>query len=193
MTLIEVSIALAVLAIASLGLAGSLVVSNNSNSIAARRTVMSAFAQARIESLTSTTRTKIPTGKSSCCLAMSTGGAFDPMSNPGTGGWMMDTIDGAAPATGGDDLLWGPVVVHGANENGNDGTVAKTKSLRASVASCTDAAVTSNAAVFCREVHIEPYSQGTPPVPMLRAYVRVIQGGGSWRRSYVLLQQDIAQ
>ena len=58
---------------------------------------------------------------------------------------------------------------------------------------CADPAVTSDSSVFCREVHIEPYSQGTPPVPMLRAYVRVIQGGGSWRRSYVLLQQDIAQ
>ncbi|TMB28578.1 MAG: prepilin-type N-terminal cleavage/methylation domain-containing protein [Deltaproteobacteria bacterium] len=36
MTLIEVSIALAVLGIASLGLAGTLVVSSNSNAIAAR-------------------------------------------------------------------------------------------------------------------------------------------------------------
>ena len=26
-----------------------------------------------------------------------------------------------------------------------------------------------------------------------RAYVRVVQGGGDWRRSFVLLQQDIAQ
>ena len=40
MTLIEVMIALAVLGIASLGLAGTLVVSNNSNAMAARRTVM---------------------------------------------------------------------------------------------------------------------------------------------------------
>jgi hypothetical protein len=65
--------------------------------------------------------------------------------------------------------------------------------MRNTVPNCADAAVTSDAGVFCREVHIESYWQGIPAVPMLRAYVRVIQGGGSWRRSYVLLQQDIAQ
>jgi len=186
MTLIEVMIALAVLGIASIGLAGTLVVSQNSNSIAARRTVMSAFAQARIESLTSSTRSKIP-------LVGSAGGAFDPMADPNTGGWVMDTIDGSGPPSAGDNLLWGPVLVDGASENGNDGTLARTKSLRSSVTSCVDATITSDPGVFCREVHIESYSQGTPPVPMLRAYVRVIQGGGNWRRSYVLLQQDIAQ
>jgi len=200
MTLIEVMIALAVLGIASLGLAGTLVVSNNSNAIAARRTVMSAFAQARIESLTSTTRTKIPTATSLCCAAMAAAN-FDPMADPNTGGWMMDTIDGTAPATAGDDLLWGPVLVNGSGENGYDptnktengyaATVAKTKSLRTTVTSCTDKAVTSDSSVFCREVHIEPYAQNG--APMLRAYVRVLQGGGDWRRSYVLLQQDIAQ
>jgi prepilin-type N-terminal cleavage/methylation domain-containing protein len=191
MTLIEVMIALAILGIASLGLAGTLVISNNSNAMAARRTVMSTFAQARIESLTSTTRTKIPTSTSLCCAAMATGGAFDPMAAPNTGGWMMDVIDGTAPTTAGDDLLWGPVLVNGSSENGFDATVAKTKSLRTSVTSCADKAVTSDSSVFCREVHIEPYSQSG--APMLRAYVRVIQGGGDWRRSYVLLQQDIAQ
>jgi prepilin-type N-terminal cleavage/methylation domain-containing protein len=190
MTLIEVMIALAVLGIASLGLAGTLVVSNNSNSIAARRTVMSAFAQARIESLTSMTRTKIPTATSACCGAMSAV-SFDPMAAPNSGGWMMDTIDGAAPTTGGDNLLWGPILVDGASENGTDGTVARTQSMRTTVPNCADKAVTSDAGVFCRELHIEPYTQNG--APMLRAYVRVVQGGGSWRRSYVILQQDIAQ
>jgi prepilin-type N-terminal cleavage/methylation domain-containing protein len=190
MTLIEVIVALAVLGIASVGLAGTLVVASNGNSMAARRTVMSAFAQARIESLTSMTRSKIPTASSSCCAAMAAG-TFDPMADPNTGGWMMDTIDGTAPATAGDDLLWGPVMVDGASENGNDGTLARTKSLRGTVPSCADTAVTSDPGVFCREVHIEP--QTWNGAPMLRAYVRVIQGGGDWRRSYVLLQQDIAQ
>jgi prepilin-type N-terminal cleavage/methylation domain-containing protein len=186
MTLIEVMIALAVLGVASLGLAGSLVLSSNSNSIAARRTVMSAFAQARIENLTSMTRTKIP--------IVGTSGAFDPMSNPNSGGWVMDTIDGTSVPTGaGDDLLFGPILVDGASENGNDGTLLRTRSLRSTVPNCADKAVTSDAGVFCREVHIESYWQGTPAVPMLRAYVRVIQGGGLWQRSYVLLQQDIAQ
>jgi hypothetical protein len=59
------------------------------------------------------------------------------------------------------------------------------------VPSCADKAVTTDPSVFCHEVHIEPYAQNG--APMLRAYVRVIQGGGNWRRSYVLLQQDIAQ
>jgi prepilin-type N-terminal cleavage/methylation domain-containing protein len=185
LTLIEVMIALAILGIASLGLAGTLVISSNSNSMASRRTVMSAFAQARIENLTSMTRTKIP--------IIGTTGSFDPMSDPNSGGWVMDTIDGSAPAGAGDDLLFGPILVDGASENGNDGTLVRTKSLRSTVPSCADAAVTSDAGVFCREVHIESYWQGTPAVPMLRAYVRVIQGGGSWHRSYVLLQQDIAQ
>jgi prepilin-type N-terminal cleavage/methylation domain-containing protein len=187
MTLIEVMIALAVLGVASLGLAGSLVVSSNSNSIAARRTVMSAFAQARIENLTSMTRSKIP-------IVGTASGTFDPMSNPTSGGWVMDTIDGTSVPTGaGDDLLFGPILVDSASENGNDGTLLRTTSLRKTVPNCADKAVTSDPAVFCREVHIESYWQGTPAVPMLRAYVRVIQGGGLWQRSYVLLQQDIAQ
>jgi prepilin-type N-terminal cleavage/methylation domain-containing protein len=192
MTLIEVMIGLAILGIASLGLAGSLVISNNSNSLAARRTVMSAFAQARIESLTSTTRQKIPTGSAQypCCTAMAVV-TFDSTAAPNTGGWILDNIDGPAPATGGDDLLWGPVLADPASDNGTDGTVAKTKSLRSTVTSCLDKAVTSDAGVFCRELHIEPYTLNG--APMLRAYVRVIQGGGDWRRSYVLLQQDIAQ
>jgi prepilin-type N-terminal cleavage/methylation domain-containing protein len=205
MTLIEVSIALAVLGIASLGLAGSLVVSSNSNALAARRTVMSAFAQARIESLTSMTRTKIP--------LIGVAGGFDPTANPNTGGWVMDTIDGYSPdsspswsgCTGncgngmeGDVLFWGPVLVNPVSQNGVDAStiLARTKTLRApgGVQNCADKLVTSDASVLCRELHIESYSQGTtPPVPMLRAYVRVIQGGGDWHRSYVLLQQDIAQ
>jgi prepilin-type N-terminal cleavage/methylation domain-containing protein len=194
MTLIEVLIALAVLAIASLGLAGALVVSSNSNALAARRTIMSAFAQARIESLTSMTRWKIPTALSSCCGAMAVA-TFDPNAPPNTGGWMIDTIDGAAPATSGDDLLWGPILVDGAADNSNDDSIARTKSLRSTVTSCADKAVTSDPSVFCREVHIETYTQGIPPKTwnMARAYVRVIQGGGDWRRSYVLLQQDIAK
>jgi prepilin-type N-terminal cleavage/methylation domain-containing protein len=195
MTLIEVMIALVILGIASLGLAGTLVVSQNSNAVAAQRTVMSAFAQARIESLTSMTRSKIPTSTSSNCGTQSctlmAAASFDPMADPATGGWMMDALDGNAPTTGGDDLYWGPVLVDGASENGKDGTIARTKSLRTTVASCADAAIASDPALFCREVHIEP--QTWNGAPMLRAYVRVIQGGGNWRRSYVLLQQDIAQ
>jgi prepilin-type N-terminal cleavage/methylation domain-containing protein len=190
MTLIEVMIGLAILGIASLGLAGTLVVSSNSNSLAARRTVMSSFAQARIESLTSMTRWKIPTSTYPCCGAMAAVN-FNPTSPPNTGGWMMDTIDGSAPAGNGDDLFWGPVLADGASDNGKDNTVAKTKTLRGTVQSCVDPAVTSDAGVFCREVHIEPYTLNG--APMLRAYVRVIQGGGAWQRSYVLLQQDIAQ
>jgi len=206
MTLIEVSIALAILGIASLGLAGSLVVSSNTNALAARRTVMSAFAQARIETLTSMTRTKIP-------LVGNTG-TFDPASAPNTGGWVMDTIDGYASDTalvtwtcnggscttgmGGDDRFWGPVLVNPVSQNGGDGDalLARTKTLRAqgAVQSCADKVVTADASVLCREVHIESFWQGTtPPVPMLRAYVRVIQGGADWHTSYVLLQQDIAQ
>src|SRR4051812_9462387 len=119
MTLIEVMIALAILGIASLGLAGTLVVSNNSNAIAARRTVMSAFAQARIESLTSTTRTKIPTAVSLCCAAMAAAN-FDPMADPNTGGWILDNIDGPAPATAGAGLLWGPRPVDGSAGDGDE-------------------------------------------------------------------------
>src|SRR4051812_41252222 len=151
MTLIEVMIALAILGVASVGLAGTLVVSQNSNSMASRRTVMSAFAQARIESLTSTTRSKIPTSNSSNCgtqdCALMKATTFDPMAAPGTGGWMMDAIDGNAPTSGGDDLYWGPILVDGATENGKDGTVARTKALRTTVASCADKAVTSDSSV----------------------------------------------
>ena len=85
-TLIEVMAALAVLGIAMLGLTAGLIVAMSSTGLAAQRTLMLQFAQARIERLLSQTRTKIPTKANSCCAKMDAGGVFNPDAAPGTGG-----------------------------------------------------------------------------------------------------------
>jgi hypothetical protein len=204
MTLIEVMTSLALLAISILGVVGGLSVAINGNSLSARHTLASQFAQARVEYLVSQTRAKIPTAATVVpvnCAAMAVAGVFDPTAAPGTGGWMLDVIDGTPPAGGGDDAMFGPVLFDDSSDNSSDNTIAKTKALRQTIATnfitgadvtgCATPAVANDAGVLCREVHIEPFTLNG--APMLRAYVRVIQGGGDWRRNYVLYQQDIAQ
>jgi prepilin-type N-terminal cleavage/methylation domain-containing protein len=204
MTLIEVMSSLAILGVAALGLVGTMVVATGGNALAARRTLMTQFGQARMELLVSQTRTKIPTSTTSVpvnCGAMATGGAFDPNAAPGTGGWMLDVVDGSPPAGAGDNAFFGPVLVDSSSNGTSDDTVARTQALRSKMAAdflggadksgCGSSNVTLSASVLCRELHVEPYTLNGSP--MLRAYVRVVQGGGPWWRSYVTLQQDIAQ
>src|SRR2546430_2169723 len=131
-SLIETMASLAILAVAALGLMGSMLVASGSNTISRRRTDMTLFAQSRIERLASRTRAKVPTATTTTpvnCSAMAVGGAFDPNANPGTGGWMLDVIDGTPPAGGGalgDDLMAGPLLTEG-DASGVDraGTLAK--------------------------------------------------------------------
>ena len=208
MTLLEVMVALALLGVSALGVMGGLVVASNTNGLSRRRTHMLEFGHARIEQLGSRTRVNVPTQTTTTpvnCSAMNAGGVFDPNSPPGTGGWMLDVVDGTPPPGGGtfgDDLLAGPILVEG-DLSGVDG--AATIAQRATLASawfagtntqgCGSSTVTGNARVMCREIHVEPANvvvAGTTAF-MLRVWVRVVQGGGVWKNSFVLLREDIAQ
>ena len=200
-SLIEVFAALTILAVASLGLLGGMVIAVNSNGVAAKRTLMVQFAQARIERLLAETRTKIPTAATTSpdCSAMAVG-TFVPSAAPGTGGWMLDVIDGDAPAAAGDDSMFGPVLIADANVNSKDDYIGQTVAKRAAVLAawnggglpggCGDASLNVSG-ILCREIHIEPSNVGG--IPMLRAWVRVVQGGGDWRTASVTMQEDIAQ
>lgn len=211
-TLVEVMAALAIMGIAMLGLTAGLVVASGATGISAQRTLMLEFAQTRVERLVAETRTHIPTQLSNvstfqgglCCAKMAVSGAgcgasFDPRAAPGTCGWQMDTIDGGAPGPGvGDDLMFGPLLVFNAATNSTDGYVAKTVAARNAAVSggvdgalgCGDPSVRVSG-TLCRELHIEPAT--VTGVPMLRAWVRVLGGTGSYLSNSVTLQQDIAQ
>ena len=207
-SLIETMASLAILAVAALGLMGSMVVASGANSISRRRTDMTLFAHSRIERISSRTRSKVPTATTTTpinCTAMAVGGAFDPNADPGTGGWMLDVIDGNPPAGGGaigDDLMAGPLLAEDAG-NGVDSTntLSKRSSFAAAwfggtdTAGCGSATVRNDSTVMCREVHIEPLDVVNAGVTtfMLRVWVRVIQGGVPWQNSYVLMREDIAQ
>src|SRR5207248_6246005 len=125
------------LAVAALGLMGSMIVASGANSISRRRTDMTLFAQSRLERVASRTRVKVPTATTTTpvnCAAMAVAGAFDPNADPGTGGWMLDVIDGTPPAGGGalgDDLMAGPLLAE-TDSSGVDS--ASTLSKRATFA-----------------------------------------------------------
>src|SRR5438552_3354247 len=89
-SLIETMASLAILAVAALGLMGSMIVASGANSISRRRTDMTLFAHSRIERISSRTRSKVPTATTTTpinCTAMAVGGAFDPNADPGTAQW----------------------------------------------------------------------------------------------------------
>src|SRR2546421_1147351 len=121
-SLIETMASLAILAVAALGLMGSMLVASGANTISRRRTDMTLFAQSRIERLASRTRAKVPTATATTpvnCSAMAVGGAFDPNANPGTGGWMLAVSTATPPPAAGrsgDDRMPGPP------RTGGDGT-----------------------------------------------------------------------
>lgn len=216
-TLIEVFAALAVLAIASLGLVAGLVIALRANGIAAQRTLMLQFAQTRLERLIAETRTKIPTAATTSpdCSKMTSSpwpSGTSGLPAPGTGGWMLDVIDGPAPnGAAGNDAMWGPVLIYDASTNATDNYIGSTIATRTNVynawvggslsAGCGSsiaaaspgggAAPPGQASVLCREVHIEP--QTVNGVPMLRAWVRVLQVGTNWQVNSVTLTEDIAQ
>jgi prepilin-type N-terminal cleavage/methylation domain-containing protein len=208
MTLLEVMVALALLGVSALGLVGGMVVASGTNGISRRRTHMLEFGHARLERLGTRTRVNIPTQATVTpvnCSSMAAGGPFDPNAAPGTGGWMLDVIDGTPPpgaGTLGDDLMFGPLLVEG-DLSGVDSAATIAKRTTAAAAwfgatdtkGCGSTTVTSNPAVMCREIHVEPLdvAAGGTTMFMLRVWVRVVQGGGNWQNSFVLLRRDIAQ
>lgn len=203
-TILELLVSMALLTIGVSGILGGMVIATQSNALSRRRTQMAEFAQSRIERLASRRRPSVPTSATVLpvnCTSMNPGGTFDPNVTPGTGGWMLDVIDGTPPAGGGaagDDLMAGPLLLEG-DLSGLDS--AATLSRRATLANawfantdtagCGSATVSGDIKVFCREIHVEPLT--VAGVPILRAWVRVVQGGASWRTSFVVFQQDLAQ
>jgi hypothetical protein len=213
MSLIEVFVALAILAISILGLVGGLIIASSSNGIAATRTQMSAFALSRLErisgqvkqSLCSTVATDIQGTQSCSYMTHGVPSPFVTDVAPNTAGWMLDVIDWPMPSTGaGDDVMYGPVVVMG---DANAIDVAATISLRATMYSawgtsggtgvgCDSTLVTTNPKVLCREIHIEPYTQSgiTNAPPMLKIWVRVLRGGTTdWHIGTVSYEAMVAQ
>jgi len=206
-SLIETMASLAILAVAALGLMSSMLVASGANSVSRRRTDMMLFAQSRLENLATRTRSNVPTATTTTpvnCSSMAVAGNFDPGAAPGTGGWMLDVIDGNPPPGGGalgDDLMAGPLLAE--SDSGID--AATTLSKRAAfaqawltatdTAGCGSDTVRNDRSVMCREVHIEPLNVTNAGVTsfMLRVWVRVVQGGVPWQSSNVVIRQDIAQ
>jgi prepilin-type N-terminal cleavage/methylation domain-containing protein len=166
LSLLEVMVSLAILGISSLGLIGGVIISMQSNALAARRTQMKEFAQARVERLLVMTPVQLNQmlNNPKVSTAMNSVGTFDPNALPGTGGWMMDIIDGY-PGNTGFDTLSGPVVADVSAMSGTDPVMAKTAAMRSSMldtwsttpnsATCANPAVANDPAALCRELHIE--------------------------------------
>jgi hypothetical protein len=81
------------------------------------------------------------------------------------------------------------------------GTLSKRASFASAWFSGTDSkgcgsdTVRNDNTILCREVHVEPLNVTSAGVTsfMLRVWVRVIQGGGPWQNSFVVMHEDIAQ
>jgi len=207
-TILEVLIAMALLSIGGMGMIGGMLIASNGNVVSRRRTDMLQFAQTRLERLATRERTRIPTATTAGTgidYSSMSASPFDPNAAPGTGGWMLDVIDGNPPAGGGslgNDLMAGPLLVEG-DLSGVD--LATTLSKRSSFADawftgkdtkgCGSGTVTSNPAVLCREVHIEPLDAtiGGVQTFMFRIWIRVVQGGRNWKSSYVTVTEDVSQ
>jgi prepilin-type N-terminal cleavage/methylation domain-containing protein len=207
-TILEVLIAMALLSIGGMGMIGGMLIASNGNVVSRRRTDMLQFAQTRLERLATRERTRIPTATTTGTgidYSSMSASPFDPNAAPGTGGWMLDVIDGNPPAGGGslgNDLMAGPLLVEG-DLSGVD--LAATLSKRSSFADawftgkdtkgCGSPTVTSNTAVLCREVHIEPLDAtiGGVQTFMFRIWIRVVQGGRNWKSSYVTVTEDVSQ
>lgn len=195
LSLVEVMAAMAILVITLLGVVNALVVAINTNGDAARRSQMKEFARSRLERLVTSNRQNAPPVPAGFAV-----GTFTPDVPPGTGGWVLDTLESQPGLGGGDDANAGPVMVDG---EGSGLDLPATRTLRSQVLAasppqgCGDPALAQRPDVFCREVHVEPASvlaaPGAPSVPMLRVWVRAVRGGGDWRYQSVTLQKDLAR
>ena len=208
MTILEVLVAMTLLSIGAMGMVSGMLIASNGNAVSRRRTEMLQFAQSRLERLATRDRTQIPTATTTGTgidYSSMSASPFDPNAAPGTGGWMLDVIDGNPPPGSGslgNDLMSGPLLVEG-DLSGVD--LAATLSNRSSFADawftgkdtrgCGSSTVASNSAVLCREVHIEPWDAtiGGVQTFMFRVWIRVVQGGGNWKSSYVTITQDVSQ
>jgi hypothetical protein len=198
-----------ILAAVILGLIAGAEVASNGNAYSRRRSLMLQFAQSRLELIMAMTRSKVPTSTTTFpvnCSAMAySTWPFNPLSPPGTGGWMLDVIDGSPPAGGGslgDDIMFGPLLIEGDRTavNRTDtlnqrATLAANWFAGSAPSGCGDPLVTNNPDVLCREVHIEPYDLtiNSTVTHMFAVYVRVVRGGGPWQNNYVIVQGDISQ
>ena len=219
LTLIEVLVAFAILSVSILGLVAGLIVASTSNGWAATRTQSSAFALSRLErlhavytgTLCSTVSTDLAANCTTLSPVMSTAPTpFNPDVAAGTGGWAMDVLDWPFPTNTnnayGDDVMFGPVLVMG---DSNAVDIAQTLALRqtmynnwtgAAGTGCDSTLVTSNPAVLCREIHIEPADSIVPDggtgngAELLRVWVRVLRGGTTdWRLGTVNMDEVVSQ
>ena len=214
--------AMALMAIALLGLTAGMVLAFSSNGRASRRTQAAEFAQSSLERLIAASRKNICTGLFSggvvSCTSMGVG-AFTPDSAANQGGWMLDVLDRAnalvgsgGGATPGVDLMAGPVLVTG-DSGAIDEAATQTARLAlltewgatgstAATAGCGSALVKSN--MLCREIHIELHDMqnlagaavSLCPVGAYcgyRVWVRVVRGGGLWNEGPVTLEGLVAQ
>ena len=140
MSILEVTISLALLTIVLLGLISGSIIATNSAAIARRKSLMVEFAQSRMEQIITTPRANVPTASTAIPISFAAmSGTFlnstpppvevNPPSgpagfSPGTNGWMLDVMYGAPPAgaaltpcsgttTLGTDLMAGPLLVEG--------------------------------------------------------------------------------
>ena len=181
MTLIELMMAMTVMAIALLGLTAGVVLAFGANSRSSRRSQAAEFAQSSMERLIAASRKNICTynftGNKVSCSSMGSG-AFVPNSAPNQGGWMLDILDRANALVGssgttstnpGIDLMAGPVVVIGDSGAVDEAATLTARSTvltawgsgsTAANAGCgdSDPAVTTSRVtrnMLCREIHIE--------------------------------------
>ena len=196
-SLVEALVAMGILAAVILGLIAGAEVASNGNAYSRRRSLMLQFAQSRMELIMAMTRSKVPTSTTTYpvnCSAMAySTWPFNPLSAPGTGGWMIDVIDGAPPpgaGTLGDDMMFGPLLIEGDRTavDRTDTLTQRTTLYNNWIAGsaplgCGDPIVTKNPDALCREIHIEPYDLtiGTTVTHMFTVYVRVVAAAGRGR------------
>lgn len=215
MSLIEVMVSFAILAIGILGLVSGLVIASTANGFAAARTQMSAFAQSRLERIAAQSSSTICTGavsipgQQSCSVMLNASSPFNPYVPANTGGWMLDVTDWPPPASNaGVDVNYGPVQVLG---DSNIVDEAATSALRTTIANawtgsgatgtgCDNPLVQNNPGVLCREIYIVQADNSVPDggagavAPMLQVYVRVLRGGSTdFNIGTVLLQENRSQ
>src|SRR3569833_1119631 len=110
--MVEALVAICILGFVILGLIAGATVASGGNAFSRRRSLMLQFAQSRMELLEAMARAAVQAGSTTspviCSSMAAPAGGCDPTAAPGTGGWMLDVIDGQPPdgtTSVGDDLM----------------------------------------------------------------------------------------
>ncbi len=196
-SLIEVMVSLTILAIAGLGMAGGVILSLNSNTLARKRTFMTELAQARLERLAAGYHPiAIASGglilglnSSLSSITLNAAGSVDLTQPAGGTGWSFDNSD-TASASLSDALAW-PIQVDRTTATMTDDATNRAQTLNSQgYTSCANSNIVNDSSVLCREIHLEDITS-IAGVPMVRAYVRIMRGGVDPSLAFVL-SEDIA-